>query len=63
MCQNCSFLDELFAEGLLIETGVDGLYGRSGAFEDVIARFDALISTFGGAENHFLHDLVDQGNA
>jgi seryl-tRNA synthetase len=50
MCQNCSFLDSLFAEGLLIETGVDGLYGRSGAFEDVIARFDALISTFGGAD-------------
>jgi seryl-tRNA synthetase len=50
MCQNCSFLDTLFAEGLLIETGVDGLYGRSGAFEDVIARFDTLISKFGGGD-------------
>ena len=34
--------------GLLIDTGVDGLYGRGGAFEDVIARFEALIEDAGG---------------
>ena len=47
------FLDQLFARGLLIPMGVDGLYGRSGVFEDVITRFDALVSTYGendGAE-------------
>ncbi len=54
MCIECqSFLHGLIAKGLLIETGVDGLYGRSGAFEDVVSRFDQLISRFGdmdGAE-------------
>ncbi|PTW62727.1 seryl-tRNA synthetase [Breoghania corrubedonensis] len=44
-------LNRLFDAGLLIDTGVDGLYGRSGAFEDVIARFETLIETFGGADN------------
>ena len=49
MCTACqTLLEGLVAKGLLIETGVDGLYGRSGVFEDVIARFDALISQFGG---------------
>ena len=48
MCTKCDFRDALFAEGLLIDTGVDGLYGRSGVFEDVIARFDDLITRFGG---------------
>jgi seryl-tRNA synthetase len=50
MCEHHSFLDGLMAHGLLLDTGVDGLYGRSGEFEDVIARFDALITTFGGGD-------------
>lgn len=37
-------LEQMIAAGHLTPTGVDGLYGRSGAFEDVIARFEALIS-------------------
>jgi seryl-tRNA synthetase len=41
-------LDGLIGKGLLIETGVDGLYGRSGVFEDVVSGFDALITRFGG---------------
>ncbi len=45
-----SFLDRLFDAGLLIETGVDGLYGRSGQFEDVIAAFERLIDRVGGAD-------------
>ncbi|WP_114364726.1 amino acid--[acyl-carrier-protein] ligase [Ciceribacter lividus] len=45
-----SFLDRLFESGLLIETGVDGLYGRGGRFEDVIAAFERLIDRFGGAD-------------
>lgn len=48
MCVKCdTLLDRLIAEEILIETGVDGLYGRSGKFEDVLLRFDALISRFG----------------
>lgn len=37
------FIDELFESGVLIPSGVDGLYGRSGDFEDVIDRFEALV--------------------
>lgn len=47
------FRDALIAAGLLIPTGVDGLYGRSGVFEDVVERFNDLISACGredGAE-------------
>lgn len=54
MCQNCEqqqgFLAELIDSGLLIDTGVDGLYGRSGLFEEVIARFDDLITRYGGQD-------------
>ncbi len=53
MCQNCQqqgFLAELIDSGLLIDTGVDGLYGRSGLFEEVIARFDDLITRYGGQD-------------
>ena len=49
--QTSSLLDRLFSAGLLIDTGVDGLYGRSGAFEDVITRFERLIDRFGGGDN------------
>ena len=35
-----SFLDRLFDQGLLVRTGVDGLYGRSGAFESVVDALD-----------------------
>ena len=48
MDMQTSLLDRLFDSGLLIDTGVEGLYGRSGAFEDVIARFERLIDAYGG---------------
>jgi seryl-tRNA synthetase len=48
MCQACdSFLDRMFAKGVLHETGVDGLYGRGAAFEAVVDGLDRLISRFG----------------
>lgn len=50
MDMQTTLLDRLFETGLLIDTGVEGLYGRSGAFEEVITRFEALIGTFGGAD-------------
>lgn len=48
MDMQISFLDRLFESGLLIDTGVDGLYGRSGEFEGVIAAFERLIDKVGG---------------
>jgi seryl-tRNA synthetase len=37
------FREELLRHGLLIATGVPGVYGRSGEFEDTLARVDRLI--------------------
>ena len=42
-----AFQNELLAAGLLIATGVPGLYGRSGVFEDVIDRFDRFVTREG----------------
>lgn len=50
MDMQTSFLDRLFDKGLLIDTGVDGLYGRSGQFEDVITAFERLIDKVGGGD-------------
>ena len=36
-------LSELLAAGVLIDTGVPGVYGRSATFEDVRGRFEELI--------------------
>jgi seryl-tRNA synthetase len=41
------FRDELFRHGLLIPTGVPGVYGRSGEFEDTVQRVDQFVSAFG----------------
>ncbi len=48
MCEACpTLLDSLLHKGILIETGVDGLYGRSGLFEQIIDGFDRMISRAG----------------
>ena len=39
-----AFLDALFDEAILIRTGVDGLYGRAGVFEEVIDRFEDAVT-------------------
>lgn len=44
-----AFRDELLAAGLLISSGVRGVYGRGAVFERVIDAFDALV-TRAGAE-------------
>jgi seryl-tRNA synthetase len=50
MCVVCgTFRDDLFDKGLLFDMGVDGLYGRSGTFEDVIERVTDLITDLGRA--------------
>ena len=44
MDARASFRDRLIADGLLIATGVDGLYGRSDAFERVVEGLGAIVS-------------------
>lgn len=39
-----TYLSELFAAKLLIPSGVKGVYGRSGAFENVIDQFENLVT-------------------
>jgi seryl-tRNA synthetase len=46
-----SLLDNLFDNGILFESGVDGLYGRSGIFEEVIERFEKLVLKIGENDN------------
>ncbi len=41
------FRDQLLAEGLLVPTGVDGLYGRSGTYESVADAMDRLVLRVG----------------
>lgn len=41
------FRDELLAAGLLIDTGENGLYGRSQIFEDVLERLNVAITHLG----------------
>src|ERR1700728_1501828 len=36
------FRDELMAAGLLVDTGTDGIYGRSSVYEDIVAAVDRL---------------------
>ena len=38
------FLAQLIAEGLLLESGVPGVYGHGAVFEDVRARLDERLS-------------------
>ena len=45
-----AFLHDLVAAGLLIPSGVRGVYGRSGTFEGVIQRFEALVTAAGAAD-------------
>lgn len=46
-----SYMQALLAHGLLIETGVDGVYGRSEIFEDVVERISDLIGAWGIAQH------------
>lgn len=45
-----SLLDRLFDQGLLIRTGVDGLYGRSGEFESVVEAVDRIATRLGAGD-------------
>jgi seryl-tRNA synthetase len=43
-----AFRDELIGAELLIPMGIDGLYGRSGVFEDIIEGIDGVVRRKGG---------------
>jgi seryl-tRNA synthetase len=45
-----AYQGELLAAGLLIPMGVRGVYGRGGAFEHVIQRFDEYVSRCGAGQ-------------
>jgi seryl-tRNA synthetase len=50
------FRDRLFAAGILVPTGVDGVYGRSAVYERIVATVRAEVSRLGGGcveEVHF----------
>jgi seryl-tRNA synthetase len=42
-----AFRDELLAAGLLVSLGADGLYGRSGRFEDVVEAVSRIVGDLG----------------
>lgn len=46
-----SFLDELVSAGLLVRTGVDGVYARGGDFERIRLGFDALVTRAAAIES------------
>lgn len=50
MTAGTTFLDQLFDAGVLIDTGVDGLYARSGTFEGIVDGIDRVVSAYGGAD-------------
>jgi seryl-tRNA synthetase len=45
-----TFRDALLRQGLLVATGVDGVYGRSEEFEDTLTRVDTAVHTAGAAD-------------
>jgi seryl-tRNA synthetase len=51
MHQEAAFRDELIAARILIPSGIEGVYGRSGLFESIVNGIDSLISRTGGDQN------------
>ena len=39
-----TFRDELVAAGILVPTASDGIYGRSGLYEDIVAGIEGLVA-------------------
>ncbi|HEY8038811.1 MAG TPA: amino acid--[acyl-carrier-protein] ligase [Polyangiaceae bacterium] len=57
------FYDGLVAHGLIIPVGVPGAFGRGAVFEDVLQRFDALVSRVSrddGAERMLFPPIIDR---
>lgn len=49
--EQAEYLSELVAAGLLVDTGVPGVYGRSAVFEEIRERFDALVTRVAGPDD------------
>ncbi len=49
--EQVSFLEDLIEAGLLVRTGVDGVYARGGEFERVRLAFDALVTRTAAPES------------
>lgn len=47
-----AFHEGLVAHGLILPSGVPGVFGRGAVFEDVVQRFDALATAAAGAETY-----------
>jgi seryl-tRNA synthetase len=45
-----AYLCELVKHGLLIRTGVDGLYGFNGPFDEIVERFNTVITRWGSGD-------------
>lgn len=45
------YLDDLLEAGILIATGVQGVYGKGRIFEDVLERFDRYVTDMGRDQN------------
>ena len=45
------FRDEILRHGLLMSTGVPGVYGRSQEFEDTVERIDRLVAAAGAGDD------------
>lgn len=50
MQNGISFLNRLFDAGVLIDTGVEGLYARSGMFERIVDGIDTVVSSVGDGD-------------
>ena len=58
-----SFYNGLVAHGLIIPTTVQGAFGRGAVFEDVLERFNALVSEIArddGAEVYTFPPIIDR---
>jgi seryl-tRNA synthetase len=57
------FYEELVAHGLIVPSGLEGAFGRSEVFEDVLDRFNALITRVSkddGAEVYMFPPVIDR---
>jgi seryl-tRNA synthetase len=45
-----AFRDDLLERGLLVATGVPGVYGRSAEFEDTVDRIDRVVHSLGASD-------------
>src|SRR4051794_33215233 len=50
MQATATLLDQLIGSGLLVPTGVDGVYARAIRFERIVDALDAMVGRFGASD-------------